>query len=140
MEAGLKNLDIRELLGSLIESDGSGGWRLKTDGTPITGFATETTLLSVLNAVKKASTSTPTRPAASIASITLLAANANRISAYIVNESTSIMYIKYGATASATSYTLILQENETAIIDDYTGRIDAIWVAAVGNAQVTENT
>ncbi|HEY0029139.1 MAG TPA: hypothetical protein VGC65_00160 [Bacteroidia bacterium] len=140
MQVGLKHLDIRELLGQLIESDGAGGWQLKTDGTLITGFATETTLLSVLAAVKKATGAAVTRVPASIASVQMLAANLDRASAIIVNESTSVLYLKYGAAATNIDYSLVLQENEIAIIDDYTGRIDGVWIAAVGNAQVTENT
>src|SRR5438093_7152437 len=50
-------------------------------------------------------TATLTNVPASTISVTLLAANANRLGAVIVNESTNTLYVKFGATASSSSYT-----------------------------------
>lgn len=76
--------------------------------------------------------------ASSATSVTLLAANTSRREAIIFNDSTQVLYIKYGTTASATSYTAQLGTGDTLIEDKYTGRIDGIWAAANGNAYVTE--
>lgn len=82
--------------------------------------------------------------AGSAASVTLLAANTARISATIFNDSTSILYVKFGTTASTSSFTVRLVPNayyEVPVGRDgkiYNGRIDGIWASATGNARVTE--
>ena len=70
---------------------------------------------------------------------TLLAANASRRLATIFNESTSVLYIKFGATASTTSYTTqIAAGGYYEIPGFYSGAIDGIWASANGAAQITE--
>lgn len=88
-----------------------------------------------------ATTAALTNVASSASSVSILASNANRIGAVVCNDSTAILYLKFGATASATSYTVQMQPNdyfETPF--GYTGAIDGIWSAANGNARVTELT
>lgn len=163
----LNNKELEAFFLTFLESDGAGGYQLKTSiktvvsttsfeitndiGNPIPVSSNtlasadkqdtgNTTLAGILLSVKKAVTGTTSRIAGVAASTTLLAANANRISAVIVNESTSTLYLKYGATASPTDYTFPIAPNGFVIIDDYTGRLDGIWSAAAGNAQITENT
>lgn len=86
-------------------------------------------------------TSTVTSVAASATSVTLLASEASRIEAVIVNDSVSeTLYVKYGATASTTSYTVALLPAETLVVNTYSGIIDGIWSAAVGDARITEVT
>lgn len=90
----------------------------------------------------KASTATLANVASSITSVTLLAANADRLGTVIENESTAVLYVKFGSTASATSYTYLVAANtrldlRSASIE-YTGIITGIWAAANGNARVTE--
>lgn len=83
---------------------------------------------------------------ASASSVTLMAANTARIGGTIVNESSAICYVKFGATASATSYTVALGPSDYYELPIsagqssgvYTGVIDAIWAAANGAARVTE--
>lgn len=80
-----------------------------------------------------------TNVASSASSVAILALNAARIGATIYNDSTAILYLKFGATASATSYTVQLGPSdyfETPF--GYSGQIDGIWVSANGNARVTE--
>lgn len=87
------------------------------------------------------STGTTTTVNASAGSVTVLAANAARLGFGIKNESTEKMYVKYGATASLTSY--LYDVYPGAIFEDpwgYRGRVDAIWGAAVGAARVLELT
>lgn len=84
-----------------------------------------------------------TNVASSASNVTLLAANANRKGAVFFNDSTQILYLKFGATASATSFTVKLAagayyELPPAVI--YTGIIDGIWASADGACRVTELT
>lgn len=70
---------------------------------------------------------------------TLLAANAARRLATIFNESTSVLFVKFGATASATSYTVQVSAGGYYEVPGfYSGAIDGIWSAANGAAQITE--
>lgn len=82
--------------------------------------------------------------AASASSVTLLAANASRYSFIFYNDSTSKVFVKFGITASSSSYTVRLSPTGTLTSRDlgvnYTGRIDAIWDSAVGTMLVTEIT
>lgn len=86
-----------------------------------------------------------TSVASSATNVTLLAANQNRRAVTIHNDSTQVLYVKYGATASTTSFTYRLTANSAlelpAITPDgkpWVGQIDGIWAAAVGNARITE--
>jgi hypothetical protein len=59
------------------------------------------------------------------------------------NDSTSILYLKFGSTASATSATVKLVADAYYELPDdpvYTGIITGIWVSATGSARVTEIT
>jgi hypothetical protein len=89
----------------------------------------------------KAATSALSNVAGSASNVTLLASNANRLRCVIINDNTSILYVKYGATASATSHTYRLLPNASITEDKWTGIIDGIWtVAGAGAARVTELT
>lgn len=90
-----------------------------------------------------ASASAPVQVPASVTNVTLLAANANRKGFIIVNDGNQSLYVKFGATATTTSYTVKLTSGQTyespsGIV--YTGIIDGIWNVANGNAYVTELT
>lgn len=90
-----------------------------------------------------ASTAVLANVAASATSVTVLAANANRLGAIIVNDSTASCYLKYGSTASTTSYTRLLPPGaEYELPGDviYTGIITGIWTSATGTARTTELT
>lgn len=87
-------------------------------------------------------TTAVTQVASSATSITLQAANTARRGLSIFNDSTATLYVKFGTTASATSYTVQVPAGgyyETPQ-PTYTGRIDGIWASANGNAYVTEAT
>jgi hypothetical protein len=72
---------------------------------------------------------------------TLVAANATRKGASIHNDSTAVLYVKFGATASATSFTVkMAADAHYEVPFGYTGRIDGIWASANGAARVTELT
>lgn len=87
----------------------------------------------------RAANSTVTRVASLATTATLLAANANRSGATFYNESTSILYLKLGATASLTSYTRQVAAGASYDVPAYySGIIDGLWSAAQGAVQVTE--
>jgi hypothetical protein len=84
---------------------------------------------------------TVTQKASSATSITLCASNGSRKGLYIFNASTQILYVKLGATASTTSYTVQIAAGgywEQPSRPVYTGIVDGIWASANGNAYVTE--
>jgi hypothetical protein len=88
-------------------------------------------------------TPTLTNVAQNAANVTLLATNAARIGAVIVNDSAANLFVKFGATASATSYTYLLPPLATLVLPDgplYRGQIDGIWSGAgAGAARITES-
>lgn len=78
---------------------------------------------------------------ATTGSTTLLAANPGRNAAYVYNDSTTTLNIKFGATASSTSFSLQVAAGGTLVLNDpvvYTGVLTAIWAAGTGAARVTE--
>lgn len=87
-------------------------------------------------------TATTTNVASSASSVTLLAANTSRRGATIFNDSTAVLYVKFGTTASTSSFTYKVAAGGTLElpVPIYRGRIDGIWSAANGNARITEMT
>lgn len=111
--------------GSTLSVD-DGGSSLTVDGA-VTANAPST------------NTATITRVVAALIDTALLAANANRLGAYVANESTGTLYLKLGLVASVTDYTIKLFEDDVFQIPaEYKGAVNGIWSAAVGAAQVTE--
>jgi len=71
----------------------------------------------------------------------LRAASDARAGLTIHNDSDSILYVKCGATASSTSFTVRMTPNSYYEMPfGYNGIVDGIWVTATGNARVTEFT
>lgn len=71
---------------------------------------------------------------------TLLASNGNRVFASIFNSTGKTMYIKLGATASTTSFTIqLFDRSYWEVPNDYTGIIDAFSLGT-GTVLVTELT
>ena len=90
-----------------------------------------------------ADTSTVTQVTSSASNTTLKVANANRRGLYIYNDSSSILYVKLGATASLTSYSTQVPAGglyELPARPGWTGIVDGFWAAANGSAMVTELT
>lgn len=91
-------------------------------------------------------TATLSNVSSSASNVTLLAANTKRCMATFYNDSTQICYLKFGATATSSSYTVQLAAGayyELPACDGrgvYTGIIDGIWAAANGNMRVTSLT
>lgn len=86
------------------------------------------------------SAATTANVASSAANVTVLAANANRVRAWLYNDSSQSVNIKYGAAASASSFTKRMLPQEFFVVEGYVGQIDGIWDNANGNMRVTELT
>jgi hypothetical protein len=88
----------------------------------------------------KVATETQSNVPSSATSVTLLASNASRKCASIYNDSTQVLYVKFGATASATSYKVAMAAGSYYEFPEpcYTGVVDGIWSSANGNARVSE--
>lgn len=86
------------------------------------------------------SSATLANVSASASSTQVFASNANARLRTVHNDSTAALYLKFGATASTTSYTVRLDadayyEFPTPL---YTGAVDGIWASATGSARTTE--
>jgi hypothetical protein len=84
-------------------------------------------------------TATLANVAASATNVTLLALNATRMGASFYNDSTAILYLKLGATASTTSFTVLVPPGGYYELPQpcYSGVIDGIWASATGNCRVS---
>lgn len=91
---------------------------------------------------ERSGTATTSQVNDTASSTTLLASNADRLGATVHNDSTAILYLKLGTTASATDYTVAMAANAYYEVPyGYTGRIDGIWANdASGAARITELT
>lgn len=96
--------------------------------------------LQVSAAQTAATSATLANVSASASSVTLQASNANRRGWMMFNDSASAAFIKFGATASATSFTVkVLAGGYYEMpLPAYTGVIDCIWATATGSARMTE--
>lgn len=83
-----------------------------------------------------------TSVAASVTSVTLLAANANRRKFIIINDGTKNLFVAFAATATSAAYSVLLPGGQAyeSEMNDYTGVISGIWATANGNARITEIT
>lgn len=99
--------------------------------------------LVVRLATETAATATLSNVNDSASSVSLLASTAARKGMIVFNDSTSDLYLKYGATASATSFTVkILAGGYWEMPKPiFTGAVDGIWSSdASGAARITELT
>ena len=85
--------------------------------------------------------------AATLANVASSATNTTLFSAIggvngraVFNDSTAVLYLKYGATASATSYTVQIAAGGFFEFPApvYGGQVDGIWASANGNARTTQ--
>ena len=75
----------------------------------------------------------------SATNVTLFAAAANTNGRTVYNDSTAVLYLKFGATASTTSYTTQLAAGAYYEFPQpvYDGQVDGIWASANGAARLT---
>jgi hypothetical protein len=95
---------------------------------------------AVQSSIAVLASDTPTSVASSAATVTLIAANANRRSLTIFNNSTAILYVAFDATATQAGAKVPIgaggfYEMPSPI---YTGVISGIWASANGNASIYE--
>ena len=83
-----------------------------------------------------------TRIPSSMVTTTLSEASPDRLALYLYNDSTAILYVKCGESASATSFTVKLPAAGffELPLPCFTGQVDGIWDADNGAALVTEIT
>jgi hypothetical protein len=122
--------------------------QLRATPVPVSGPVTDAQLRAT--PVPVSGTVNPSRPGtattsnvtAAVTTNTILAANSARLGATIWNDSTSILYLRFGTFgASATAATVkLVADAYFEVPNGYTGAIQGIWVAAVGAARVTELT
>jgi hypothetical protein len=76
----------------------------------------------------------------SASSVTVFAAAATPKGRTVYNDSTATLYLKFGGTASTTSYTVQLPPGYIYEFPQpvYSGVVDGIWSAANGAARTTE--
>lgn len=98
--------------------------------------------LAALEDTLTADAATLANVASSATNVTVAASNANRRGLMIHNDSTAILYIKFGATASTSSYSVKIPADTywEMSMPIYQGIVDGIWASANGNARVTELT
>lgn len=77
-----------------------------------------------------------------VTTTSILAANSSRKTAILWNDSTAVVYIKFGTGAAPTSFTWKIgpQSGYELPLPVYVGQITAIWESANGAMQVTEET
>lgn len=76
----------------------------------------------------------------SASSVTVFSASAAAKGRAVYNDSTAVLYLKFGTTASTTSYTVQLASGDYFEFPQplYGGRVDGIWASANGAARTTE--
>lgn len=95
---------------------------------------------TITGGVGSSSTSVTTSVNDTASSTQLLAANSSRIEANFTNDSSSILYLKLGTTASTSDYTAKLLQDDF-FNTNYKGRIDGIWSSdSTGSVRITELT
>lgn len=85
---------------------------------------------------------TMTTVVSTIGLITLLTNNANRLTGSFYNDSTVPLYLKLGATATTTSFTLKMTSSSYYELPQpvYTGIITGLWGSANGTCYISEAT
>lgn len=93
-----------------------------------------------LTKLEQPTSATVSSVAGSATSVSLLASNAARKGMTVFNDSTSDLYMKFGATASTSSFTVKIAGGGfyQMPVNGYAGAVDGIWSSATGNARLTE--
>lgn len=90
--------------------------------------------------VKTIQAATEANVASSATNVTVFAASAPVNGRAVYNDSTAVLYLKFGATASATSHTVQIPAAGffEFPVPVYAGQVDGIWASANGNARTTQ--
>jgi hypothetical protein len=112
-----------------------------TDAEVATGNATEIAILKRLRTLlSRSATAAPTNVNVATTSTSVLSANSARTGFTITNDSSVTVYIKYGTTATTTSYTVALAAGDAMSDTDWLGVVFHIAGTATGALRVTEFT
>lgn len=126
--AGAQEVLISHADDSIKIGDGTDFVAVNTDGS--------------INVSLTTGSSSVTAVTASVTNTTLIASNSSRRGILLYNDSTSIVRVKFGTTASSSSFSFKLYPN--CFYDNptmcYTGIITGIWESANGNMLVTQLT
>lgn len=95
---------------------------------------------TVATTTPAAGTATLTTPAMTTASATLLAANVNRLGAYVYNPLGADLLVRLGGDAAAAQIVRLPPRETWEVPPGYTGLVTGALVAGSGNANVTELT
>ena len=129
-------------------ADSTQGGFLRVDPTSSQSLGPLKVVLDSGSASAVTATTTETRPAtatltnvaSSASSVTLLASNTAARVRTCFNDSTANLFLKFGATASTSSFTVKIAAGGYYEFPQplYSGIVDGIWDAANGNARLTE--
>lgn len=88
----------------------------------------------------RATESTTSSVSATTSTVTLLAANSDRLGATVHNDSNKALYLKLGSGASTSDFTVdVPRKGYYEVPYQYTGILTGVWASgASGNARVTE--
>lgn len=128
-------MTVRKIDLQAIEVDDSGNL-----STRIVSIGSGVSIIAISGT---SATATLSNVSGSASSVTVLAANTGRKGAAFFNDSTSAAYLKFGSTASTSSFTVKLFPAQTFFIESdpiYTGIVTGIWDTATGAMRVTELT
>lgn len=132
------------LQNSKISTDEKGRIFINPNQTPIPVEVSGSVPISISTPIpvypRPAPISVVTRVPDQNTAVTCLAANADRAGAEFVNDSTEIAYLKKGATATSTDFTVRLMPQDYYYQEDgYVGAYSCIWANnSSGAMQVTE--
>lgn len=130
-DTGVAALVIRDdVLGALTPGDGDyTNFRVDAKG-------------AIWNRPAKAATATLSNVSSLASNQTLLSTNNDRLGVTLYNDSTQSLFVKYGATASSTSYTVKMGPGDYWEMPQpiYAGQLDGIWDSANGAVRITELT
>lgn len=139
MQQPILNAGSVTIPGTITVVDGGGS--ITVDGTFFQATQPVSIAATIATKETRAATPTQTTVADSATNVTILASNANRLGATIENDSSAVLYLKLGATATTTSYSArLVQYSYYEVPFNYTGIIDGIWASDPGDgaARVTE--
>lgn len=111
------------------------------DGMAYDVFKLDTETIEGIGGFVPPSSAAVTEVAASESAVTLLASNSARRGGVIHNGADRDLYVKFGASASTTSFTFLLAPDQYAALVPYTGIITGIWTSGVDtnlDAHLTE--
>lgn len=131
--------------GDIISTDDVGGGvkvqrvKMQTGGDGVAVDVSDANPMPTAAAATTAASCTSV--SASVTVVTLLVSLPARLGATVHNDSTSILYLRLGAAASTTTFSVrVPPQGYYEVPYRYTGVITGIWDVAAGNARVTELT